>query len=129
MNENHNKKSKRERGGGETTIKEGKNDEPRLSPNRIDLQNSRASNDIRIAEVGIGGAQHDVDLARHAGGDGDFVVLVALGDSDLDGDLLEAGEEDGVDGGAGGDGGREGHGVEEGVVERHGGAAGSRDAD
>ena len=92
---------------------------------RINLNNSRASNEILVRKLLVRPAKHNVSGARETGRDlVDLVVLVSTGDADLDGDLHEAVEEDGVDLGGGGNLGVEFHGRFEGVVEGHGGFVG-----
>ncbi len=66
----------------------------------VDLNDCGSGNNVLIREVGARLGQHDVSLALDAGRDPvNLIVAVALGDADLDVEFLEAGEEDGVDGG------------------------------
>jgi len=74
----------------------------RRPPLRIHLQNRRPRNDILITGTRLAQAEHHVDLSRNPRGDLiDLIVLVAPRDAHLDGVFLQAGVEDGEDGGVG----------------------------
>ena len=92
---------------------------------RINLNNSRSSNEILIRELLVRLAEHDISRAGKISGDLiDLVVLISTGNADFDGDLHEAVEEDGVNLGGGGDLGVEFLGHFVGVVESYGGLVG-----
>ena len=65
----------------------------------VDLQDSRTSDDVLVIEFCRRLGEDDVDLANGASGDGvNFIILVPSRDADLDRELHQPGEEDGVDG-------------------------------